>query len=405
MIGDKGSHSSDVGPRAELLVAGDLCPIGSGLRSLMERPGTDVFQAIQAELGEADLAIANLECPLCDLPNPQGKTGPSLRAPEACAARIRAAGFGMVSLANNHIRDHGDEGVRSTLRACAESGLETVGAGTSIGEAQRLKVLVLGGLRVAFMGLCESEFSTAGPLRAGANPIDPLRLARQLVSGRSDWDALVVLLHSGREHYPYPTPRQQGLCRALVDLGASVVVCQHSHCVGCIERVGNRLIVYGQGNLLFDSPGRVPDSWFEGFGLQLSLGPDGVTGFRVVPYRQSVIDGTVHELSGGKREQMLLGIERRSNEILDDRFVEEAWRAHVGEVAEMYLLWLAGSGWFDRLRLKLSHLAGRRYRPLTSAATRRLANLLRCETHREILETVLAADPALGEARSTEVSS
>jgi len=191
----------------------------------------------------------------------------------------------------------------------------------------------------------------------------------------------------------------------LVDLGASVVVCQHSHCVGCIERVGNRLIVYGQGNLLFDSPGRVPDSWFEGFGLQLSLGPDGVTGFRVVPYRQSVIDGTVHELSGGKREQMLLGIERRSNEILDDRFVEEAWRAHVGEVAEMYLLWLAGSGWFDRLRLKLSHLAGRRYRPLTSAATRRLANLLRCETHREILETVLAADPALGEARSTEVSS
>lgn len=41
-------------------------------------------------------------------------------------------------------------------------------------------------------------------------------------------------------------------CRKLVEKGADLVVCQHSHCIGCREEYLQGTIVYGQGNFLFD---------------------------------------------------------------------------------------------------------------------------------------------------------
>ena len=33
---------------------------------------------------------------------------------------------------------------------------------------------------------------------------------------------------------------------------ADLVVCQHSHCIGCMEEYDKGTIIYGQGNFLFD---------------------------------------------------------------------------------------------------------------------------------------------------------
>ena len=38
----------------------------------------------------------------------------------------------------------------------------------------------------------------------------------------------------------------------MVEKGVDLVICQHSHCIGCLEEYEESTIVYGQGNFIFD---------------------------------------------------------------------------------------------------------------------------------------------------------
>lgn len=65
-------------------------------------------------------------------------------------------------------------------------------------------------------------------------------------------DYTIVLYHGGKEHYRFPSPNLQKYCRKFIEKGANIVICQHSHCIGCEENYKNGKIIYGQGNFLFD---------------------------------------------------------------------------------------------------------------------------------------------------------
>lgn len=378
-----------VSSRVRLAVGGDVAPVvapdeDAGV-SWVGRALARVADLLRA----ADLSVVNLEAPLVDRPSPIQKSGPHLGAPSAAAYELAAAGVNVVGIANNHVRDHGDEGVCSTLRACDRAGIRTVGAGLSLAAAESILVEEVNGVRVGVLAACEREFSHATNARGGANPIDPIRLWRRLQAAQADRDVLVVLLHAGKEMYPYPTPRQQALCRFLVDNGAHVVVCQHSHCPGCFERYNGSLIVYGQGNLLFPWPGERPRGWYEGVLVDVTLTGAGLESFRLVPYVQCQDGHSVVLEPPGRGAEIVSAIEARTERIHAEGEVEALWEAHCREQRGSYLFWLVGGGWMEPLRYRLTRRLGLRYRPLRAVDAMRVANLLRCDTHREVLEKIL----------------
>ena len=65
-------------------------------------------------------------------------------------------------------------------------------------------------------------------------------------------DYVIVLYHGGKEHYRYPSPYLQRVARKMVEKGADLVVCQHSHCIGCYEKYKDSMIIYDQGNFIFE---------------------------------------------------------------------------------------------------------------------------------------------------------
>lgn len=380
---------------ARVLIAGDLCPIFRGRDTFLTLSSEQVFGGLAPVIREADLSITNLECPLIRSPSPIGKVGHTLSAPTECARRIRMAGFSVVNMANNHIRDHGGSGVLSTIEACRGEGLPVVGAGASPPDARRVLTQTIAGIRVGVLGACEHEFSIVGIGRPGANPIDPSELWKETASADRNWDVLVVLLHSGMGDYPYPTPKQQALCRHLVDLGAAAVICQHSHCPGAYETYRNGLIVYGQGNLFFDwepSPGR---GWHQGFAIRLWLGPDGMRRFEFAPFVQCRDEAVVRTDDRSENDEIMGGVEERSREILEDGRVAELWEEHCRRETLSYLTMLQGNRFHHRI---LGRLFGpaimRRWFPRGHSA-QLLLNLVRCETHREVLETVLSEQAEL----------
>ena len=89
------------------------------------------------------------------------------------AAALKAGGFSVVSLANNHLRDAGDRGVLDTLAACDDAGLHRVGGGKDAREALEPSVLEIEGFTLGIIAVAEREFSIAGPRRPGAAPLEP----------------------------------------------------------------------------------------------------------------------------------------------------------------------------------------------------------------------------------------
>ncbi len=239
-----------------ILIAGDMVPTKSNedhfikgdISSLL---GNSMYETFQ----RADISSVNLECPLTSSETPIEKNGPNLRALPETIKGIKELNLTIVGLANNHILDYGEKGLSDTLSLLSENGIPCVGVGNNLKEAaQSIHVFEEKGWRIGFYACAEHEFSIASAESPGANPFDALVTGDIIKSLKADHklDILIVLYHGGKEYYQYPSHGLQKVCRHLIEKGANLVVCQHSHCIGAYEHYLNGDIVYGQGNFIFD---------------------------------------------------------------------------------------------------------------------------------------------------------
>jgi len=218
-----------------ILITGDTCPIGRN-QGFFQRGNTmSLLNDLRPEFEKADISVVNLECPLIQKEAPIEKCGPNLGAPVDCANGLKAMGIDVVGLANNHIMDHGPQGLWITIKALGEHGIAHVGAGENVDKARKILVREVHGIRIGIFAVAEHEFGIATKNAPGANPLDVIDFVRNINEHRSEFDKLIVLVHGGNEHYQYPRPGLMDICRFYVEQGASAVICQHSHCVGCME--------------------------------------------------------------------------------------------------------------------------------------------------------------------------
>ena len=221
--------------------------------TLMEERGAGYpFERVAPLFDGVDLLVGNLEGTFTDRGRPLDKVY-TFRAPPALAAGLGGAGFGAVSLANNHALDFGAEGLAGTRAALGAAGVAHFGAGAGEAEASRALVLEAGGLRVALLGFSAVASSVfAGEARPGVARAEAGAVAAAVAEAAADADFVVAYFHFGREYDARPTARQRDLARAAADAGAALVAGAHAHVLQPIERRGGSLILYGLGNFVFD---------------------------------------------------------------------------------------------------------------------------------------------------------
>lgn len=236
-----------------ILIGADLVPTKSNIDlfttgNRTELIGTDLDKIME----EARYRIFNLEVPLTDIEEPILKQGPNLIAPTKTIEGYKALGVDLFTLANNHILDQNKQGLQSTICTLDNAGISHLGAGKNLAEAAASYVFSFCGKQIGIYACAEHEFSIATENTVGANPFDPLWSLDHVAELKRNVDFVIVLYHGGKEHYRYPSPNLQKICRRLVDKGADLVICQHSHCIGCEEKYKDGTVVYGQGNFIFD---------------------------------------------------------------------------------------------------------------------------------------------------------
>jgi poly-gamma-glutamate capsule biosynthesis protein CapA/YwtB (metallophosphatase superfamily) len=219
---------------------------------LPDDDGVSFLNAVTPFVASADIAFGNLEGVLVDGGEP-GKTCKNLnacylfRSPTRYAQHYRDAGFDVLSLANNHARDFGEEGRTATMQA-----LDRVGIYHS-GRAGEFASFEENGLKIALLAYAVTK---------GSNLMHDYDLAAQTVTEHAArHDIVIVTFHGGAEgasmmHVPFAEEEYYGeprgdvalFARRMVDSGADLVLGHGPHVVRGMERYKDRLIAYSLGN-------------------------------------------------------------------------------------------------------------------------------------------------------------
>lgn len=311
----------------KIIVGGDFCP-RYGLKQIIEKGDIHhLFDDVKRVISGSDYSLVNLEGPVIEgHETPIVKTGPSLSLSSKSLDAIKYAGFSCVTLANNHFNDYGKDGCLNTFRRLKEKGFDYVGAGVNIKDASTILFKRINGNLVAFINVCEKEFSIATDSEPGSNPLDAVSLYYQILNARKNADWVLLIIHGGNEHYDYPSPRMKKTYKWFIDLGVDAVINHHQHCYSGFEIYNNRPIVYGIGNFCFDRRGNKHSKWDEGYLAELDL-DNGNVKLNCIPYVQCRDDYSVRFLSDEQYAVFENRLTTMNSVIADDELLEKRYNS------------------------------------------------------------------------------
>lgn len=221
--------------------------LGRGVGTHVRRHGADYpLLHIREHLDEADLFVGNLESPLSDSLG-VNSWGRVYRGAGVSARSLRLGRRTFLSLANNHILEHGPALLAETRDLLSAAGIDHAGLATDGGLAQAETTLWLGDRSA--QALAVSLVRDITHRRVDSGEIEKW-LVDRLRAGSADFR--MVSLHWGDEYMHAPSPEQRRLAKKLADAGAHLVVGHHPHVLQPVERMGDTVVAYSLGNFLFD---------------------------------------------------------------------------------------------------------------------------------------------------------
>ena len=239
------------GPSVKLAFFGDLAFHGAVLESLVQESPDAVFDGFRNHTLQADLVIGNLESVLVRHPySPLGGKACLISDLRALAG-LEAAGFHVLTLANNHIMDAGPDGLRECLEGIAASPIAVTGAGLDAEQARRPASRRVGPMTFKIFSYSYGAGQITGRSRAGCNEAVLGGIRKDVAEFCEEGDFAVVCLHMDAEFQPTPAPDRVAMCRKLAEDGVPLVICHHPHVLQGIEIHQGSLIAYSLGNYIF----------------------------------------------------------------------------------------------------------------------------------------------------------
>ena len=215
--------------------------------------GRFLLQAVAPVLLDADVTFGNLEGTLLDEGGTPKKCNDpkvcyAFRSPERYVNNLVDAGFDLMSLANNHAGDMGNEGRDTTMKTLINAGILHAGQ-----MSMKSTILVKDSIRYGLAAFAPN---------ANCVPLNDLDGARKIVRELDSLvDIVIVSFHGGAEgakhqHVPRAHEMYYGEDRGdvyefshtLIDAGADIVFGHGPHVTRGMEVYKKRFIAYSLGN-------------------------------------------------------------------------------------------------------------------------------------------------------------
>ncbi len=211
-------------------------------------------------LRSADFSLINLECALTTSEEKWIKTPKVFHFkadPQRAAQVLEAAGIDFVTLANNHVLDFEEAGLRETLTTLEKAGIGFCGAGRDLEEAAAAKYAEAGGKVIAVVGATDNTpewQANGGPgvQYMEFNKASAELFSQQVEAAAQKADLVIASLHWGPNMREHPTDDFRDFAHALIESGADIVHGHSAHIFQGIEIRRNKPIFYDTGDYIDD---------------------------------------------------------------------------------------------------------------------------------------------------------
>ena len=215
------------------------------------------YKEIIPYLQEFDFRLINQETPL------GGKelglsSYPQFNSPTELGAQLTEMGFNLVSHANNHVLDAGEEGLLNTLNFWQTQPQVTVaGAFPNAEAAAQIPIVEKDGVKIAFLAYTYGTNGLSLPAESPAvvELIDEEQMKTQLAQAESLADITLVMMHWGIEYEPKANAEQKALAQLLAASDVEIIIGAHPHVIQEVETLvqpdgGKCICFYSLGNFI-----------------------------------------------------------------------------------------------------------------------------------------------------------
>ncbi|PJA92182.1 hypothetical protein CO134_01465, partial [Candidatus Kuenenbacteria bacterium CG_4_9_14_3_um_filter_39_14] len=242
------------------------------------------FLKIRDYLKSADLVFGNLETPITEGPEiPDFEM--VFRSNPGTEQTLKQAGFSVLSLANNHTPNFGEQGLKDTFNYLAEVGIKFVGAGNNEQEANQPVYIETKGIKFAFLAYNDTDIVPASyeatNSHAGTAFMRTEKMAEAVKEAKQKTDFVIISMHAGIEYTDKPNDSQVNFAHAAIDAGADLVIGHHPHVVQTMEKYKGKYIFYSLGNFVFDQPQSQETK--EGLAIKVYFAKDGINKISLLP--------------------------------------------------------------------------------------------------------------------------
>jgi poly-gamma-glutamate capsule biosynthesis protein CapA/YwtB (metallophosphatase superfamily) len=286
-------------PVTTLLFTGNIVPARCVQATIDATGDTDyIYAEVKEVISQADIAVGVFNGTMSDYPTHTGcvPTYVLVGSPGNADAMQRA-GFDVMSVATNHIKDCGkmdcgDRAFFDTLDNLRRVGILPVGAGKNEQEALQPVVVTVNGVRFGFVSLGQLQQGGvfAAAEKAGIAELTSENIIRAIKATKKIADVVIFMPHWGPENVSSPNWLQRNLAHEIVEAGADVVVGNHTHVVQGLQEISGVPVFYGLGNFVFDQWQRDRQ---QAVMLKLMFQGSTYIGYEFVPTRVDE-NGTVH---------------------------------------------------------------------------------------------------------------
>ena len=291
---------------AEITVAGDLCLAEDGFVLDYYDTTSGLSECISPEileiLNQSDIFYVNHEYCISDKGSPLSGKYYTFRANPERMSILEEMGTDIVSLANNHVYDYGEEALYDTVDLLNIAGIPYVGGGRDINEAKEPIYFIVNGMKIGFVAASNGERikftpqateTTPGILRA----YDTTEYNEVIQKASKECDYLIAYIHWGTEDSNYLNEDQKRWGREFLNSGADIVVGGHPHVLQGVEYVDGKPIIYSLGDFWFNH-----ETKYTGV-LKLNITFDGLKEMSFVPCIQTGF--TTQYISEPEKQQKL----------------------------------------------------------------------------------------------------
>lgn len=309
----------------KITFTGDILIYESQDKSCLDKDGKrdyrPIFEQVKPLFDDADYVVGSFETTTAGEKAGYTHAATSFNTPDEVLTALKWAGVDLLTTANNHCFDRGEEGLRRTMTKIKEAGLEYTGTRFNAEESPYF-IKNFGGTRIAFLAYTYGTNSRSNgfiipkgkeylvnltrpqdepihrPLwkRLAGKILSLLRLSRAsggiqedcvsssevdnernrvyesamletIKQAKQDADIVIMCLHSGGQFNSKVGVYTQHLFDVIAEAGVDAIVCNHAHKILPIYKKGDCIIASALGNFSF-APGE--GYWVDGVDAEYS---------------------------------------------------------------------------------------------------------------------------------------